>query len=204
MLKNPYQGKFIVFEGLDGSGLSTQANLLKDFLTKKGFKVFLTKEPTKDSIYGKKIEKILKEKEKISPGKLQLLFKNDRKIHLEKEIIPHLRKGKIVISDRYFFSSFAFGSSCGLSLNWLIKINSKFPLPDLTIFLKVRPEISLQRIEKRGEKKTLFEKREKLEKVFKKYLKLAKIFKNFKIINGEKKREEVFQKVKKEVLKIVK
>lgn len=62
------QGKFIVFEGLDGSGQSTQANLLKDFLTKKGHQALLTKEPTLDSEAGKKIRKILDKKIRFRRG----------------------------------------------------------------------------------------------------------------------------------------
>lgn len=148
MKYNNYSGKFIVFEGLDGSGQSTQANLLRDFFIKNGFQVFLTKEPTLSSKAGKKIRKILDEKEKISPKKLQELFAQDRKEHLKKSIIPALKRGKIAISDRYFFSSFAYGRADGLNLDWLMKKNNRFLLPDLTFILKVRPLICVRRIEK--------------------------------------------------------
>lgn len=103
MEKNSYKGKFIVFEGLDGSGQSTQSGLLRDFLIKKGYKVLLTKEPTLNSKFGKKIKRVLNKKERVSAKKLQELFTQDRKEHLEKTIIPALKKGEIVISDRYFF-----------------------------------------------------------------------------------------------------
>lgn len=201
MIKNPYPGKFIVFEGLDGSGQSTQAGLLKDFLIKKGFKVVLTKEPTLDSEAGKKIRKILDKKEEVTAEHLQEFFAQDRKEHLEKVIIPALKKGKIVISDRYFFSSFAYGKASGVDLEWLIKINEKFLLPDITFLLKVSPEICLERIEKRnkGKERTLFEEKEKLEKVWKVYEILLSRFKNIYLIDGEKPIEEVF----KEILKII-
>ena len=214
MYKNSYPGKFIVFEGLDGSGQSTQANLLKDFLIKKGYQVVLIKEPTLSSEAGRKIRKVLDKKIKISPGKLQQLFSQDRKEHLEKVIIPALKKGKIVISDRYFFSSLAYGAAEGLSLNYLIKLNKKFLLPDLTFILKVRPEICLQRIKKRGTEWTLFEEKEKLKKVWRVYQNLpSQIFKrklgeglpkkfgNAYIINGEKSIKEVFREVRKIVYK---
>ncbi|MCD6412210.1 dTMP kinase [bacterium] len=201
--KNFYPGKFIVFEGLDGSGQTTQATLLKDFLEKEGKKVLLTKEPTKNSPFAKKIEKILEKKEKISPFKLQKLFALDRAWHLEKEIIPALKKGKIVISDRYFFSSFAYGASEGLSLKNLIKLNQKFLLPDLTLILKVSPKKCIQRIKKRGEKITLFEKEKKLKKVWGFYQKFPKMFEKVKLIDGEEEIKKVFQKVKKEVKKII-
>jgi len=191
---------FIVFEGLDGSGQSTQAGLLKNFLSKRGFKIILTKEPTGNSQVGKKIEKILNKKEKISPNKLQELFAQDRREHLKKVIIPALKSGKIVISDRYFFSSFAYGKASGLDLNWLIKLNDKFLLPDLTIILKTRPTICVKRIQKRNKKRTLFEEKEKLAKVWKIYKILPKMFPNVILIEGEKSIKEVFVLVKKIVL----
>lgn len=190
---------FIVFEGLDGSGQTTQASLLKDYLIKKGYKVVLTKEPTLDSEAGKKLRKILDKKIKIKPAELQKLFAQDRKEHLENVILPALKKGKIVISDRYFFSSFAYGASDGLDLDWLIKINEKFLLPDLTFILKVRPTICISRIEDRGNSKTLFEKKEKLAKVWQTYKVLPKLFENIKVINGEEKISEVFNQIKKAI-----
>ena len=195
MKKNNYPGKFIVIEGLDGSGQSTQASLLKDHLS-----AVLTKEPTKDSLAGKKIKKILEEKETISSLELQKLFTEDRKEHLENIVIPALEKGNTVISDRYFFSSFAYGSSDGLDLDWLIEINKDFLLPDLTIILKVAPELCLKRIERRGSPVTLFEKTEKLEKVWAEYERLANkfdnVYINVYIIDGEKSIKEVFDEIK--------
>ena len=201
MVKNNFlrrkKAKFIVFEGLDGSGQSTQAALLKKFLIKKKIKVVLTKEPTLDSRAGKKIKKILAEEIKTKPALLQQLFAEDRKWHLEKVIKPALKNNKWVISDRYFFSSFAYGKAQGLALKWLIEINKDFLYPDLIFFLNVRPIICLKRIEKRGIDKTLFEKKEKLEKVFKIYKIFPKKFKNVMIINGERKKEKVFEDIKK-------
>ncbi len=141
-------------------------------------------------------------KKKISPKKLQELFTRDRKEHLENLIIPALEKGKIVVSDRYFFSTFAYGMADGLDLQELIKTNNKFLLPDLTLILKVKPEICIKRIEQRGNRKTLFEKKEKLKKVYKNYLKIAKKFVNVKIINSEKSIKKVFEEVKKVSSKI--
>ncbi|PIR02253.1 MAG: dTMP kinase [Candidatus Nealsonbacteria bacterium CG11_big_fil_rev_8_21_14_0_20_37_68] len=176
MQKNPYAGKFIVFEGLDGSGQSTQANLLKDFLLEKNFNVILTKEPTQDSEAGKKIRKILDKKAGVQPLQLQKLFAQDRKEHLENIIIPALKEGKIVISDRYFFSSFAYGSASGVNLEWLIKINDEFLLPNLTFILKVSPKICLGRIKKRGDKITLFEEKKKSGKFIKSCQSCLKMF----------------------------
>jgi dTMP kinase len=197
MIKNAYQGKFIVFEGLDGSGQSTEAELLKNFLSEKGIDVILTKEPTMDSDAGKKIRDVLDKKEKAEPDELQSLFASDRREHLNKLIIPSLKQGKWIVSDRYCFSSFAYGTSDKVELDWIIRINDDFVLPDLTIILKVRPGICIERIEKRGSKKTLFEKQEKLAEVWNIYEVLPERFGNCVIIDGEKSIEEVFKEVKK-------
>ncbi|MFH1575832.1 MAG: dTMP kinase [Candidatus Nealsonbacteria bacterium] len=196
MFKNPNPGKFIVFEGLDGSGQSTQAVLLKDFLTQKGLEVVLTKEPTLDSEAGKKIRQALDKILEVTPRTLQELFTQDRKEHLEKLVIPSLKEGKIVISDRYFFSTFAYGVFSGLDLNWLMKINDEFLIPDLTFILKVRPETCVARIEKRGTAKTLFEEAEKLSRVWQTYAILPNHIENVYMIDGEKSIEEVFAEVK--------
>jgi len=200
MKENNYPGKFIVFEGLDGSGQSTQASLLKDFLIKEKIDVVLTKEPTLTSSAGQKIKEILDEKSTISPEQLQLLFTEDRREHLEKVIIPALKMGQYVISDRYFFSTFAYGTAEGLDLEWLIKINNDFLLPDLTFLLKVRPEICLERIQKRGLGIKLFEKKEKLSRVWQVYEILPQRFQSIYLVDGEKSIEEVFREIKEIVI----
>ncbi|MCH8741908.1 dTMP kinase [Patescibacteria group bacterium] len=196
MKRNPHPGKFIVFEGLDGSGKTTQANFLRIFLKRKGCRIVLTKEPTQDSVVGRKIRKVLDGKLEIRPNILQQLFAKDRREHLENVIIPALKAGEVVISDRYYFSSFAFGVSSGVDLEWLIQINDEFLLPDLTLILKVFPAICLKRIEKRGDPKTLFEEEKKLRKIWQTYQILPKRFANVHIIGGEKPIKQVFSKIK--------
>lgn len=196
MIKNNYPGKFIVFEGLDGSGQSTQADLLRNFLIEKGLKVVLTKEPTLDSEAGKKIRQVLDKMFEVSPRTLQELFTQDRKEHLENLIVPALKEGKTVISDRYFFSTFAYGVYSGLDLERLKKINDEFLIPDLTFILKVNPETCITRIEKRGVNKTLFEEAAKLAKIWETYAILPNHIENAYIIDGEKSVDEVFLQVK--------
>ncbi|MFC1663604.1 dTMP kinase [Patescibacteria group bacterium] len=204
MIKNSYPGKFIAIEGLDGSGQSTQAELLRDFLIERGHQVILTKEPTPDSEDGKRIREVLDKKTKIKNFQLQELFAQDRKEHLENLILPALKEGKIVVSDRYFFSSFAYGTASGLDLEWLIKINDNFLLPDITFLLKVSPEVCLERIEKRNKERTLFEEREKLTKVWQVYQNFPSRFDNIFIVDGEKTIEEVFEEIKKVINKYFK
>jgi dTMP kinase len=196
MQTNNYPGKFIVFEGLDGSGQTTQVSRLGYFLSSEGISVVSTKEPTMDSEAGRRIREILDEKEKIEPLELQKLFVQDRREHLDNLIIPALKEGKWVISDRYFFSTFAFGSSDSLGLEQLIEMNNEFLLPDLTILLKVSTEVCVQRIEKRGEGIKLFEKKEKLTKVWETYKILPERFPNMHVIDGEKSIEEIHNQIK--------
>ncbi len=203
MEKNNYPGKFIVLEGLDGSGQSTQAKLLQDFLAENGKQVFLTKEPTLEFEAGKKIKEILRGEKKSGSKELQELFTQDRGEHLEKIVIPALKDGKFVITDRYFFSTFAYGASDGLDLNWLIKINSDFLMPDITFILKVSPKICIERINKRGTKKELFEKEEKLAKVLKTYEILPQRFENMFVINGENSIDKVFADIKEKINKLL-
>ena len=197
MKKNNYPGKFIVFEGLDGSGQSTQAGLLKNFLIEKGFEVILTKEPTLDSEAGRKLRRILDEKEKIEPAKFQELFVQDRREHLENLVITARKQSKYVISDRYFYSTFAFGSSEEVDLEWLIKINDNFLTPDVVFLMKVSPEVCVARIDTRGRKKTYFEKVEKLSRAWEIYKILPQRFGEIIIVDGERKIPEIFEEIKK-------
>lgn len=192
---NKYPGNLIAFEGLDGSGQSTQANLLALFLRKKRYLVVLTKEPTLDSRAGEKIRKILDREIQVEPSELQQLFAQDRKEHLENLIIPNLKKGKIVISARYFLSSLAFGSPES-DMEWLIKLNSDFILPDITFILDVPPEVCLERIRKRGKKRNLFEEKERMTQALENYRLLSKRFINTYWINGNLPEKEVFEQIK--------
>ncbi len=194
MLKNTYPGKFIVFEGPDGSGQSTQAALLEKYISNLGRKVILTKEPTLDSEAGLEIKAILNHEKEASPEELQKLFVEDRREHLEKVIIPALKEGSVVISDRYFFSTFAFGS-LGADLEWLISMNSDFLLPDATFVLVVKPETSIERIAHRGIKSTLFEKLESLRKVVENYKNLGTRFANMFFIDGERPIGEIHKEI---------
>lgn len=203
MIKNPYKGKFIVLDSLDGAGNSTQVKLLSDFLNKIGKKTHITKEPT-SYLIGGLVKSQLAHDWKSSPECLQLLFCADRAYHLEKEIVPLLKKGINVISDRYFFSTMAYGNLEIKDLDWLIEINKKFLLPDLTFFLKVSPKVCMQRIKKDRFEITLFEKEETLKKVWKNYELLAKKFKNVYIIDGERELEKIADELKQKTIKIFK
>lgn len=203
MIKNTYPGKFIVVEGLDGSGKSAQVDLVIDYLKEKGKEVVVTKEPTMDSEAGRKIKQALRKEVIIEPLELQKLYVQDRREHLENKVIPALKDGKFVVSSRYAFSTFAYGHSDGLDIDLLVKMNDNFLLPDLTLIIDVSPDSCMERIEGRGEPKELFEKLEKLAKVNEIYKKTSNMFENVAIINGERTIPEVFEDIKKEISKLL-
>jgi dTMP kinase len=187
------RGVFIVFEGLDGSGISTQAAFLEKHLREEGYSTLLTKEPT-TGLIGGMIREALKESWNASYKSIQLLFCADRARHLEEVILPAIAKGKIVICDRYIFSTLAYGFASGVDTHWLYNVNREFRMPDLTVYIDVSPDISVSRLEKGRNHRELFEKRETLSRVRKAYLNLAKRFK-FKIVNGENGIEDTSREV---------
>lgn len=188
------KGRFIVFEGLDGSGQSTQVKFLAEYLRAHGREVVLGKEPTTESAAGREIIEVLTHKKQMSPKELQELFVMDRKAHLENAILPALAEGKVFIEDRYVMSTLAFGS-IACDPDWLRGLNKDFQWPDATIILKVRPEVSLERISGRGKPAELFEKQDKLEKVAAAYDRFATEFPNCFVVDGERTREEVHASV---------
>ena len=164
---------FIIFEGIDGSGLTTQSKILKDYLEKKGNKILLTKEPTNNPI-GKIIRKILGGQSKLNQETLALLFAADRSMHMN--IIKKELKVYFVDLVRYYFSNFAY-QMLSVDLDHLIRINSRFLKPDLTIFLDVPAEVCKKRIDENREHIEIFENRETLERIRKNYIKIIKLFK---------------------------
>ena len=195
------KGKFVVFEGLDGSGLSTQAMMLKEYLLKKGRKTILTKEQT-DNFLGGMIKSSLKGHIKTSPLTLQLMFIADRSHHLDSEVEPALKEGKIVISDRYLFSTLAFGS-LDVDPEFLKFANSKFRKPDLTFIIDCKPETCVGRISRERFHIEMFEEKRKLEKVRENYMSLKDYFPNVYIIDGNRNKQEVFEDIKKIVDKLI-
>jgi dTMP kinase len=193
-------GCFIVIEGLDGSGKSTQIRRLAKFLRNKGISVLETFEPTQKEI-GQEIRSVLRGKKHMDAKALQMLFVKDRDQHLRDEVEPAIVEGNVVLCDRYFFSTIAFGS-LEVDIDFLKDINSSFRIPDLTIFIDVIPEECIKRIEKRGTAKEHFEKQEKMEKIRSTYLSLSD-YPNFHVVDGMRSKEDIFEDVRKLVEGIV-
>jgi dTMP kinase len=189
---NQKKGLFIAFEGLDGSGETTQADLLANRLG-HDTKTIVTKEPT-NNLIGGLIRGQLTKDWSTTQECLQLLFAADRAHHLERVIQPAINKGYNAITDRYMFSSLAFGG-VNIDLEWLKALNSKFRLPDYTFFLDVPPEVCIERMEKSRFELELFEQREYLKKVHENYKALAKDYENFHVIDGNDYKEEVHKRI---------
>jgi dTMP kinase len=189
------KGKFIVFEGLDGSGQDTQIALLENHLKTRGKKVFVTSEPSHNLIGGL-LRSLLRAHWKMNNTGMQLLYCADRAHHLEAEVMTELQKGNNVICGRYVFSTIAYGS-LNNDKKWLETLNEKFIMPDITIFLKVSPKECMRRINGSRSNTEIFEKEKKLQKVYKTYLQLVsdKKHKNVYVVDGERSIDEVAKDV---------
>ena len=180
------KGKFIVFEGIDGSGKGTQIKKLKDYLDQLKIKSFVTCEHTRDLPVGKLIETTLNGGEKIDPLSLQICFTADRRDHYQKVIQPALERGEFVISDRYYGSTVAYTDDKMKQI--MLDFNQNIvPGADLTIFLDVDPKMAMKRIGDGRSTKTIFERLETLTKSRESYLWFCKKMKGAVIvIDGNK------------------
>jgi dTMP kinase len=165
---------FIAFEGIDGSGKSVQVKLLAEQLEKAGHKVYSTFEPT-DSRIGSIIKDIFTHKMEADHRVIAGLFVADRLHHLlnkENGILKKLEEGYTVITDRYYFSSYAYQGT-HMPLDWVIGANSlsaDLLRPDLNIYIDVSPDISITRINSGRSSTELYETRENLQQVRDKYM----------------------------------
>jgi len=137
-------GRLIVLEGIDGAGTTTQAQRLAEALKKEGRDVHLTREPS-DGPIGRVLREILAGKHKPTDAStLALLFAADRADHLNREVEPALKRGAVVISDRWYHSSLAYQGS-EEDREWILTLNARARRPDLTIVLEVPPEMAAER-----------------------------------------------------------
>ncbi len=173
LLNTMKKNLFIAFEGIDGSGKSTQVRLLSDNLEKAGYKVHVTCEPT-DSYIGSAIRDIFKHKIDADHKTIAALFVADRLDHLLNKtngILKKMEEGNTVISDRYYFSSYAY-HAVHMPMDWVIEANSlsaELLRPDLNIYIDIAPEISMERLGNDRSSLELYENTENLKKVRYKY-----------------------------------
>ena len=161
--------KFIVFEGIDGAGKTTQINLLRDALAARGIDCYITAEPT-DMPSGRRIREALSGRVPSTTAHMAEMFATDRVNHnidTEQGIEKMLKDGKTVISDRYYYSSLAYqGAELGFETVAKLNLeNESIRTPDLCIFLDLTPEQSLDRIQSRADvPKEIYENYEYLDK----------------------------------------
>jgi dTMP kinase len=165
---------FIAFEGIDGSGKSTQVKLLAEFLTHKGHKVYTTYEPT-DSRIGVMIRDIFNHRMEGDQRVIAALFAADRLNHLLNKtdgILKKLAEGYTVITDRYYFSSYAYHSVHNIDMEWVIQANAlsaDLLRPDLNIYIDISPEVSMERLKKGRNSFEMYETLENQKMVYDKY-----------------------------------
>jgi len=165
---------FIALEGIDGSGKSTQAKLLAASLTGAGHKVYTTFEPS-DGVVGTMVRSILKGSIKADNRTIAALFLADRLDHLLNQtngLVKMLAEGYTVITDRYYFSSYAYHGT-HMDMDWVIASNSMCAdilRPDMNVFIDVSPQVSMQRITANRESTELYETLDNLTAVKAKYM----------------------------------
>ena len=138
------RGLFLVVEGIDGAGTTTQAKRLYEALQSQEIDCHLTREPS-DGPIGRLLREILAGDHKPNDAtSLGLLFAADRADHLQREVLPALESGKLVISDRYYHSSLAYQGS-DEDRSWIAILNQRAMAPDCTFFLQVDPEVAAKR-----------------------------------------------------------
>ena len=158
-------GLLIVFEGIDGTGKSTQLQLLADHLIHHKYSIVTTKEPT-EGIYGKQIRELYIKRQEVTREEELDLFIRDRQDHVEKLIKPNLAENKIILCDRYFLSTIAYQGAAGFSVEEIATRNAFAPDPDIALMFQSSPQSSIERITvQRGDSLNDFEQEESLKEV---------------------------------------
>ena len=160
----------INLEGIDGCGKSTQSQFLMDKFKENNQETILLKEPTNGK-YGKKLWEMLSGKISATTEQILELFVMDRKEHVEQKINPALDEGKIVLMDRYYYSTMAYQAAAGIDVDRIRKDNEFAPKPDIVLIFDLPVDLAMERV--RGHSVAdAFEKEEHLEKVREAYLNL--------------------------------
>lgn len=200
------EGIFISIEGLDGAGKSTQIKLMEDFFRSRNREVFLTREPGGTKI-GEKIRQIILDKanHEMAATTEALLYAASRGQHVKEIILPALKEGKVVVSDRFVDSSIAYQGGGRCLGEESIKMINDFATnglePDLTIFFNIDPTISLKRIKEDEIDRLEDEKIDFHKTVYRTYLNLARTNpKRIKIVKADEDVATISQEIEKILL----
>ena len=159
------RGLLVVFEGIDGGGKSTQAQMLIERLQLRGLETVYFREPSLGK-WGRKIKDLALQADAITPQEELELFQKDRQENVEENLKPALAQNKIIILDRYYFSTIAYQGAKGIDTQKIREMNKKFVIkPDLVFILDVEVDCGMRRIKDRKQKDLLFEREEYLIKV---------------------------------------
>jgi len=182
----------IDLEGIDGCGKSTQSKFLMEKFEENNEQAIILKEPT-DGKYGKKLWEMLNGKREATTEQILDLFVRDRKEHVEDKINPALKEGKIVLMDRYYYSTMAYQAAAGIDVNRIRKDNEFAPKPDIVLIFDLPADLAMKRV-KGHSVADVFEKEEHLEKVREAYLNLRED-PIVRIIDSTRTPEEIFEEV---------
>ena len=192
------KGVFICIEGLDGCGKTTQAKLLAKKL-KKSHNALYTAEPSRGNIGTYIRKQCLYGEKRLSTVVEALLFAADRVEHVENEVLPALRAGRLVISDRYVYSSLAYQGAAGLGLDWIEKVNEHALKPDLAIFLDVDPKTVMQRLKPKLSVMETMETQQRVRDVYLKFVAKGELVR----LDGNSSKAEVAEALSALVLKFL-
>ncbi|MCL2406908.1 MAG: dTMP kinase [Defluviitaleaceae bacterium] len=192
------EGKFVVLEGIDGSGKTTLTHRLVKELDCLGIEHINLREPS-DGAVGALIRKALRGEVEFTPQTMAQLFAADRLDNVHRNIEPALNEGKFVLCDRFVFSSLAY-QSLDMSIIDIIGLNNHVIntiAPDLTVFIDVSPEVSFERMRKTRSNVELFEQIDILKAVRENYLLAFSALPQFPvtIVDGDKSADTVFNEV---------
>ncbi len=188
-------GYFIVLEGVDGAGTTTQSARLTAELARRGHRVHQTCEPSRGPI-GLELRRVLKGQATLPPTAVALLFASDRLDHLAREIEPQLSSGCHVVSDRYVLSSLAYQSQ-QVDRAFVETINARARAADLTLLVAVDPEVAAKRRQRRGGEVELYDAIEMQRQVASAYLHEAALYKsgNIETVDGNGDQDTVFEAI---------
>ena len=192
------KGAFICIEGLDGCGKTTQARLLVAKLRKSHNAVY-TAEPSRGRIGTFIRNRYLYGEKRLSTIVEALLFAADRIEHVENEVLPALNQGKLVISDRYVYSSLAYQGAGGLSLNWIEKVNEHALKPDLAVFIDVDPKTVMHRLKSKRSVMENMETQQRVRDIYLKFVAKGELIR----IDGDRSKAEVAETLSNMVLRFL-